>query len=868
MSALYLRTPIDSGWQFKEDEENETKFLPVTSFPTVIHLDLLGHGKIPEPPKDRNSEVIQWVGEKKWLYRTDFNTPKASRGSRYAKQVLVFDGLDTFCTITLNGKEIQKTANMFLQYRVEVTDALREDGKNRLELLFDSALLEGKRLEEEQGFKNLFWNGDSCRMNVRKIGCHFGWDWAPTLLTCGPWRPIMLESFDVRISDLEIDIEVSDTLESARITIMPHVETQLKETTVNITLYDPQGTKIHAKVMSGGASMVFTVSDPKLWYPVGYGSQPLYRINATVQHNGHEVNKRAGLRHLELVQRPIPKHEGLTFFFKVNNIPIYCHGTDWVPGDTFLSRITPQRYRDWIELAVEGNQNMIRIWGGGLYEDDCFYDICDELGVLIWHDFMLGCGVYPVNDFMMTTIRKEAEYNLRRLRHHSCIVLWCGNNEDHMFAELHHLEYDQNDKDPENWLKTNWAARYYYDKMLKDICEDMVPRVPYWNSSPYGGAWSNDPTIGDIHSWNFWMADQPRLPYQDYETRTGRFVSEFGMKSYPAFRSIKQLITDPKERHPQSKTLDLWHCAPGDQRTIALYLIDNQCHSTSLEDYVYATQLNQAEAMDFALRAFRRLWRGPGREECAGNLIWQLNDCFPSVSWSLADSFMRPKLAYYVTKRDYAPVIVGSARRVVEHPKDKYTKVFIDRTTYVDIWGSNLTTKSIAAEILIAFFSIKDGTLLSRKQSQFDLAPNRSAELTSFDFEKDWRVEARDIAAAVHLLDANKRVIARYVDWPQPLRHLDFSSATVTIRKMKDGSNGSAADFSVMVEVTGGLAKGVELSVDINDPDVADAFTFSDNCLDLVPGEPQEVFVTARKGGKLPEGDVTAIERHYGERSK
>lgn len=211
------------------------------------------------------------------------------------------------------------------------------------------------------------------------------------------------------------------------------------------------------------------------------------------------------------------------------------------------------------------------------------------------------------------------------------IVLWCGNNEDYMFAEIHKLEYDPQDQDPNSWLKSNWPARYYYEVILKDICKDLVPRVPYHFSSPWGGSYSNDPLIGDAHSWKVWMADQPRHPYQMYPQLSARFVSEFGMKSYPSIKTFKELISDKSERHPQSVTLDSWHMAPEDQRTLALYLIDNFKHDMTLESYVYTTQLLQAEAMSFAVLGWRRLWKGPGHEECAGNLIWQMNDCFPAV---------------------------------------------------------------------------------------------------------------------------------------------------------------------------------------------------------------------------------------------
>jgi beta-mannosidase len=682
---------------------------------------------------------------------------------------------------------------------------------------------------------------------------------APTLLTCGPWRPVYLESFVTRIADLNIDIDVTDSLDSA--TVNTKLELQgpdNNDKSVQVNISGPDG----EAVFTGSGDSSVPIKNPQLWYPVGYGKQPLYTVTATL--GDQKITRKVGIRHLRLIQRPLKNGApGTTFFFQVNQIPIYCRGANWVPGDTFLPRINAKRYRQWIELALHGNQNMIRVWGGGLYEDDSFYEICDELGILIWHDFQLGCGVYPVSDFMTNTIREEAIYNLKRLRHHPSIVLWCGNNEDHMFAELHHLEYDINDKNPDNWLKTNWAARWYYDKMLPDICAELVPRVPYHNSSPWGGSYSNDATVGDIHSWRVWMADQPRYPYQDYEKLTGRFVSEFGMKSSPAVRSVRQLISDPSERHPQSRTFDNWFCAPEDQRTLSMYLIDNQKHNhASLPAYVYATQLNQAEATDYALRPFRRLWKGPGQEECAGSLIWQLNDCFPAASWSLADAFLRPKLAYFVAKRDYAPIIVGCARTTVETPVDEFTRVYIEQVTTADVWASNCTVCGENLTVTTAFYSVLDGKLLASKSEEVKLPPNRSTELRRLKFEEDeWKIKQESIAVATKLTKDGV-VLARYINFPQPLRHLDLTAAKVTVTK-KD-INVSDQSFKLAVSVKDGMAKGVELMIDTLDPDIADSYNFSDNALDLVPGEEQIVTVTAIADTKVDISEVGVIEQHYG----
>jgi beta-mannosidase len=634
------------------------------------------------------------------------------------------------------------------------------------------------------------------------------------------------------------------------------VELEGEQTDVTVDLRGPDNEILHSSSVTGDA--IIQVHQPKLWFPIVYGQQPLYTVTVTTGPimKSHKV----GIRRLRLVQQPVLDQPGTSFYFEINNVPVYCRGSNWVPGDTFLPRLNPQRYREWLELAVEGNQNMIRVWGGGLYEDDSFYEACDELGILIWHDFMLGCGAYPVNEFMMKTIREEAVYNLKRLRNHPSIVLWCGNNEDHMFAELHHLEYDMQDNNPGNWLKSNWPARYYYDKLLPDLCADLVPTVPYHNSSPWGGSYSNDQTVGDVHAWRVWMADQPRFPYQDYGKLAGRFVSEFGMKSYPSVLSIQQLITNESERHPQSRTFDLWHCAPEDQRTLAMYLIDNLRVGFTLEEYVYATQLNQSEAMDYALRAFRRLWKGPGKEECGGSLIWQLNDCFPSVSWSLADSFLRPKMAYYSSKRNYAPIIVGCERLFDTIPQSEFTQVYIDKKTIADVWASNCTLDTIEVDLIIAFHSVSEGKRLSQTTTRKSLAPNQSMDLARVEYEKPWGPQENVICSVK--LERDGKVIARHINFPQPLRHLDLSDAEVLLSTRPENEN----TVVVSVSVRNGVAKGVFL--EITDPTIHDQFIFDDNTLDLVPGEVQEVRVRARRGSQVDLAKLEIQETHYGQRMK
>jgi len=404
--TTYLRRSLEENWTFKEAGKRDD-FLPVAQFPTVIHLDLLHHGKIPDPTIDLNREDCQWVGETKWLYRTTFNHAK----SRARPNIdLVSEGLDTFATVTLNGKEILQADNMFVEYRVPVASALA-DGHNVLEVLFDSAFLRGRELEEEQGFKNEFWNGDSPRLNVRKIGCHYGWDWGPRLMTAGPFKPIYLEEYDDRIEELDVDVEVLPGLDMAILSI---TAVTTNDSEVCVAVSDSKGGVLVTVNVSSGQRRKVTIEDPELWFPVGYGKQPLYTAVAVLsdQPRDQRVSQRFGIRLLEVVQQPLQPREvegseelvqpkGLSFFFRVNHIPIYCQGTDWIPGDTFLPRMTRQRYRHALTGDLIGsNQNMIRVWGGGQFESSQdFYDVCDEYGILVWQVSMwrLTPGLYLIH---------------------------------------------------------------------------------------------------------------------------------------------------------------------------------------------------------------------------------------------------------------------------------------------------------------------------------------------------------------------------------------------------------------------------------------------------------------------------------------
>lgn len=829
--------PIDADWHFGRADVEGASFLPVAQFPTNVHLDLLHHKLIPDPFIGKNELDVQWVGEvKAWQYRTSFKTPKIGGQE---KAILAFDGLDTFAEVLLNDKKILETDNMFIPERVDVTALLKETD-NQLVITFDSAYFRGwKRVEQYPDHKWGVWNGDSSRLTVRKAQYHWGWDWGPTLLTCGPWKPINLEIYESRVADLYASVTVDESLASAKVVL--HATTEGKAFKVRFYLSLDQTVLCDTVDVTkeGGAEATFDISNPELWYPVRYGKQPLYTATATLLDGSDEVDavsKRIGIRKVELVQKPLKGQPGTSFFFQVNNVPVFCGGSNWIPADSFTPRVTKEKYQNWIKLLVEGNQSMLRIWGGGVYEDEHLLDACDEQGVLVWVDFPFACGNYPCWPEMLQSIEREARENVKIMRHHPSIVIYAGNNEDYQYQESEGLTCDVNDKDPQSWLKSDFPARYIYEHLLSQVCQDLVPATFYHYGSPWGGKSSSDPTVGDIHQWNVWHGTQER--YQDFDKLGGRFVSEFGMEAFPSAKTIDAFLPkgkDDPDRYPQSDTVDFHNKATGHERRIALYLAENITYDTKpLEQYIYSTQLIQAECLSSAFRLWRREWKGPGREYCAGALVWQLNDCWPVTSWALCDYYLRPKLAYYTVKRELNPITVGIKRSQHYHPKSKYTRVDLDIQTKLEIWASNFTLSDVKIDCVIKAWDVETAeqvyseTIASSQQ----LSGNQTTELTTMDVPVKTPkagLEGRTVVAAYLYQDG--KLLARYVDWPQPLKHVHLQQPQSLKATLSE--DGGSVVLSSDIPV-----KGVALECE------DDTVKFGDNLVDLVPGEEVRVGVT------------------------
>jgi beta-mannosidase len=805
---------LSSGWQLKQrdparsldaDLADNDGWIPAT-VPGGVFAALLAAGRIPDPFYAANELDVQWVGERDWLFRCRFDLGAADLAAGPAG--LCLDGLDTFATVFLNGAPILVSANMFVPARVDATGLLRP-GPNQLGILFESAMRRGKELEAAHG-KRALWNGDSSRLYVRKAQYHYGWDWGPTLMDAGPWRAVRLELGAARIAELHCPPEVAADLASASLPVAVALEAADQAgLRLRLTLLAPGGAALDeatVAVADGAARHTFQLAHPQLWWPNGYGAQPRYRLEASLLRGGEALDRRElalGLRRLELVQEPLEAAPGTSFYFAVNNTPIFGGGANWIPADSFINRVTPARYRAWVDLAADANMTMLRVWGGGIYEDEAFYEACDARGILVWQDFLFGCGIYPAHPEFVASVRAEAEAQLRRLRHYACIALWCGNNEDYQIA------HSQRVYDPGERTSAGFPARTIYEGLLPAVCAQLDPTRPYWPGSPYGGSDPDDPTQGDRHAWEVWKG----ADYHDYPQHRGRFVSEFGMASAPALATVAA-FAPPDARRPESAIFAHHNKATDGPQRLATYMDDNVGlpEPGDLAGYIYATQLVQAEALAVAYSGFRRGWAGPGRQFCGGALVWQLNDCWPVTSWAIVDYALRPKPAYYILRRQLAPLCLNLAHG----------------PGGASVWAVNGSLAAVEAELVLTAHGL-EGARRELGRRAVSLGPNRASELG------EWALGAGEVLGA--RLERAGAVLARAALWPEPLKRLALGDPSLTIERLGGERLRLTAERP---------AKGVWL-------DAGDGVAWADNMLDLLPGDPQEIVAAG-----LGDAEVTA----------
>ncbi|MFC8536895.1 glycoside hydrolase family 2 protein [Streptomyces sp. NPDC057249] len=599
--------------------------IPAT-VPGCVHTDLLAAGLIEDPYLDDNETRLGWIGRTDWAYRTAFDwTPD---GHDHAD--LCFDGLDTVATILLNGTEIGRTANQHRSYRFPVRASLNE-GENTLDVIFTAPYAYAEELRDRLGDRPGAYTEPYAF--IRKMACNFGWDWGPTLVTSGIWRPVALETWSgPRLASVKL---------------LPDLDPEgVPFLTAELEIEHDGLEPVSGSVGVVGAAAVFVVgaderraavslSVPQAepWWPHSHGEQPLYEVEVRV--GDHVRRLRTGFRAVALEQE--------AFRISVNDEPVFVRGVNWIPEDCFPSRLTRQQLSDRLDQAVAAHVNLVRVWGGGLYESDDFYELCDEKGLLVWQDFPFACAAYPEEQPLWDEVAAEARENVTRLAPHPSLVLWCGNNEN---LEGHADWGWQKELGDRTW------GHGYYHRLLPGIVAETDPTRPYWPGSPYSGspdAHPQDPERGTIHIWDVWN----RADYRAYADRVPRFVAEFGFQGPPAHATLRRAISGPLT--PDAPLLAHHQKAADGAAKLLRGLGDHLPQpGTDFDDWHWLTQLNQARAVAFGIRHFRS--HAP---YCMGTIVWQLNDCWPVVSWSAVDGDGRRKPLWHALRSVYEDRLIA-----------------------------------------------------------------------------------------------------------------------------------------------------------------------------------------------------------------
>ena len=575
--------------------------------------------------------------------------------------------------------------------------------------------------------------------------------------------------------------------------------------------------------------------------------------------------KKFGVRTIEIVQRPLDDAPGKTFIFNVNGRDIFSQGGNWIPADNLSSTITRERYFTWIRLARYNHLNMIRVWGGGLYETEDFFDACDEFGILVWHDYAFACGDYPIHEEYLDNIREEAEHQTIRLRNRASLALLCGGNEDFMLNDRFGVKFDIDDlKGP--FEDKPFPQRKIYLQLLPEIAARLAPNVTYWANSPWGagGKDSNDLTVGDMHLWSVWHHAQK--PYQQYKELAGRFVSEFGMHGFPVMRTVDAFAPNTEDRYSQSRAIDCHNKGNGAETRIARYLAENfRYDNSNLENFAYCSQLLQSEAYGYALRDWKRKFNGRGKEECAGAIIWQFNDVYPCTSWAYCDYYLRPKPAFYTIRRAFAPISVGIERtprsRLIDEDNPRDSKI-----PQFSLFAHNTTTKDVVTILALKAYDFHTG-----KWTTFDdpdsahrevtLRAGYNTELGELKKQSSW-TEASLIMLSATLIDkSTNEPLAGIIDWPEPFRYLIWPVDTkvdVSVVSLEGESSKKVGDDGLVFEnkVTvraNQPVKGVWLEPVYDGKETEDEPEplWNDNMFDLLPGEELSVLVKGLKGRQV-----------------
>ena len=699
---------LGGAWRMREADSQTWHSAHV---PGSVYADLMADGTMPDPFWRENELDAFERMKKDYVYQRAFTVTEAQLAHAHVE--LVCEGLDTLAHVSLNGREIAFADNMHITWVWDVKEQLHA-GENTLEIRFDSPILYcAKKAEEAPGWESS--DATPGFRHLRKAHCMFGWDWGPRLPDAGIWRPIFLRTWDAARLENALMLQAHHD-GVVDVTIRPEIA---GESAWSAEITAPDG-EVLTLPETMAAEQVITIEHPQLWWPNGLGKQPLYRVTVRLA-TGDTRMWRIGLRTMTVSRE---KDEwGEEFCHVVNGMKVFAMGADYIPEDNILARVTPERTRRLLEDCKAANFNAIRVWGGGYYPDDAFYDICDELGLLVWQDLMYACAFYDLTPDFERSIRVETHQNVARLRHHASLALICGNNEMEMFmagansALINHRTWEFVPTYPHHI--TDYVKMFEY--ILPAIVKETAPQTYWWPASPSSGGnfdAPNDENRGDNHYWDVWHGEKP---FTEYRKFFFRYASEFGFQSFPCLKSVKQ-FTLPDDRNIFSRVMERHQRNQAANGKILSYLSQTFRYPNSFDDLLYASQLMQAEAIRYGVEHWRR-----NRGRCMGAIIWQLNDIWPVASWASIDYYGRWKALHYAAKRFFAPVMISAEEEgeLSQNPKiNEYHPAPLEKSFRLNV--CNETLRDVTGEVVWALRT-PDGAIVRQNQQTLTI-PAMSAK--------------------------------------------------------------------------------------------------------------------------------------------
>lgn len=807
---------LDRNWEFQG--EGQEKWYEA-NVPGCVHQDLFDNKLIEDPFFRLNESKYQWIMDKKWTYKSLFNSENDILERKNKR--LVFKGLDTYADIYLNKSKILSSNNMFHAWEVDVTGLLKSE-LNELKIVFHSPIKTVQPFMNENSYQLPADNdqaGDTSPY-TRKAPYHYGWDWGPCFVTSGIWKNIELHGWDYWYIDRSAILNNNANKQSADLHLEIEVFSEINEN-ASLKISDPKSNtnqKIPIKITKGKNLFQhdFSIDEPDLWWPIGHGEQPIYSFSINIDSDSHSktISKRIGIRDV-LIKRESDK-KGKSFEIHINSKPIFSKGANWIPADSFVTRLAENDYRKLLTTAVEANMNTLRIWGGGIYEPDCFYDLCDELGILIWQDFMFACSMYPAHKEFLDSVEREAQYQVNRIKSHPSVILWCGNNEI-----------------ASGWLSWGWKEELpssvwddyntLFHKLLPSVCEKLDPYRLYWPSSPGHSIDLPDEDqlygSGDNHYWGVWHGGDD---FSAFEDNVGRFLSEYGMQSFPEMKTVMKFALD-HDLSIDSEVMKSRQKASLGTGNLVQYIESYFSKPIDFISTVFLSQIMQAFAIKNAVEIHRR-----NMPFCMGTLYWQLNDCWPAISWSSVDYYGNWKALHYHARRFFNPIIITM------HEVEDQIKIHLVNDQH----------KELESAVKIQLYNLNCNLL---KEESFKLKIDKASSNCIKTFDKKSYLhdhKSSDVFLHAEIVSGKKTICQNKYFFVKP-KELDLPENIFSydVNKTNDVTsiNIKASSFIYQLHIFCNNANGV----------------FSDNYFDMLAGEEVIIYFTPDEGNGNIEYDFS-----------